>query len=420
MSKVPGKRSQQQNDSLAPLAPTNVVATNVGTNRAFNNGAASVSFSLPAGSPAADSFTVSATASGQTTRTATGSSSPIVVQNLTSTITYTIRVTAANAAGTSPVSSSVTVVATTVPATPAAPTVQNFANDQKDYLSWAAPANGGSALISYFYESTDAKSGSGSAGTTAFTVDQEGATSQQYRIRVTNANGTSEWSPYSNPNTTPPFFPPFFPFFPPFFPFFPFFPPSFPFFPFFPPRFPFFPFFPPRFPFFPFFPPRFRCIHEDTLIETSNGPVAAKDIKVGDKVLSVSIKEIDNSENTPVEFTFGNLLTLGSEGITETEIVKVEEHLDKTDIVYFNGDSEAKYSNEHPMFIRSGEEYHVRIVKNLEVGDFLIRINEDGTHTEEEILSIANLTENSKVYEFSCSPYKWFIAGGYLVHNLKV
>lgn len=221
MSKVPGKRSQQQNDSLAPLAPTNVVATNVGTNRAFNNGAASVSFSLPANSPAADSFTVSATASGQTTRTVTGASSPLVVQNLTSAVTYTIRVTAANAAGTSPVSSSVTVAVTTVPATPAAPTVQNFTNDQKDYLNWVAPANGGSALVSYFYESTDAKSGSGSASTLAFTVDQEGNTSQQYRIRVTNANGTSEWSPYSNPNTTPPFFPPFFPFFPPFFPFFP-------------------------------------------------------------------------------------------------------------------------------------------------------------------------------------------------------
>ena len=163
----------------------------------------------------------------------------------------------------------------------------------------------------------------------------------------------------------------------------------------------------------------FTCIHEDTLIETSNGPVAAKDIKVGDKVLSVSIKEIDNSENTPVEFGFGNLLTLGSEGITETEIVKVEEHSDKTEIVYFNDNSEAKYSNEHPMFIKSGDEYHVRLAKNVKLGDFLIRINADGSRTEKEILSITNLRENSKVYEFSCSPYMWFIAGGYLVHNRK-
>jgi hypothetical protein len=443
MAKQPGKRSQQQNDALAPLPPINVAATNVGTNRPFNNGAASVSFSMPANSATATLFTVSAAATGQTTRTATGASSPVVVQNLASAVTYTIRVTAANADGTSPVSSSVTAAITTVPATPNAPTIQNFAGSQLDRLTWVAPATGGSALTTYFYESTDNKSGSGPASTKTFDIAQEGGTSQQYKIRVSNANGASAFSALSTTNTTPPFFPPFFPFFPPFFPFFPFFPPSFPFFPFFPPsfpffpffpffpprfpffpffppRFPFFPFFPPRFPFFPFFPPRFRCIHEDTLIETSNGPVAAKDLKVGDKVLSVSIEEIDNSENTPVEFTFGNLLTLGSEGVTETEIVKVEEHLDKTDIIYFNEDSSAKYSNEHPMFIRSGDEYHVKIVKNLKIGDFLIKINKDGSHVEEEIRTITNLTENSKVYEFSCSPYKWFIAGGYLVHNLKV
>jgi intein/homing endonuclease len=156
------------------------------------------------------------------------------------------------------------------------------------------------------------------------------------------------------------------------------------------------------------------------LIETSRGPVAAKDIKVGDRVLSVSIEEINSYEKTPVEFSFGNLLTLGVEGLTETEIIKIEEHPDKTEIVYFNEDSSAKYSDQHPMFIKSGDEYNVRIVKNLKVGDFLIRINEDGTYTEEEIQSITNLTQSSKVYEFSCKPYMWFIAGGYLVHNLKV
>jgi len=114
---------------------------------------------------------------------------------------------------------------------PAAPTVQNFEDDQNDYLSWVLPATGGSALVATFWESTDAKANSVAAPGTSVTVAQEGGTLQQYRIRVTNANGTSEWSPYSTENLTPPFFPPFFPFFPPFFPFFPFFPPSFPFFP---------------------------------------------------------------------------------------------------------------------------------------------------------------------------------------------
>ena len=74
-----GRKSQQANDFLQPSAPINVTATDVGTDRAFNNGAATVTFELPALSPAATSYTVTATAAGQTTRTATGSSSPLTV-----------------------------------------------------------------------------------------------------------------------------------------------------------------------------------------------------------------------------------------------------------------------------------------------------------------------------------------------------
>ena len=44
MSKQAGRMSQSANDFLEPKAPINVVATDVGTNRPFNNGAASVAF----------------------------------------------------------------------------------------------------------------------------------------------------------------------------------------------------------------------------------------------------------------------------------------------------------------------------------------------------------------------------------------
>ena len=50
-----GKKSQASNDFLEPLAPILGGATNVGTDRPFNNGAVSVTFSLPALSPAATS-----------------------------------------------------------------------------------------------------------------------------------------------------------------------------------------------------------------------------------------------------------------------------------------------------------------------------------------------------------------------------
>ena len=92
-----GKKSQASNDFLEPLAPTGVTGTDVGTGRAFNNGAVSVAFSLPALSPAATSYTVTAS----TGQTATGASSPIIVTGIASTATPTFTVTATNAAGTS-------------------------------------------------------------------------------------------------------------------------------------------------------------------------------------------------------------------------------------------------------------------------------------------------------------------------------
>ena len=81
-----GGRSSQQNDFLEPSKPTINSAVNVGTSRVFDDGAITVTFSLPVNSPPATSYTVTATASGQTTRTATGSSSPLTVVGLKSAI----------------------------------------------------------------------------------------------------------------------------------------------------------------------------------------------------------------------------------------------------------------------------------------------------------------------------------------------
>jgi len=113
---------------------------------------------------------------------------------------------------------------TTVPATPAAPTVRSVGTEQNDYVTISAPASdGGSAITQYNWESNDGKSGNRNA-VGEFAVEQEANTSQTYRVRAVNAVGASEWSEYSasiTTPTTPPFFPPFFP---PSFPSFPFFP----------------------------------------------------------------------------------------------------------------------------------------------------------------------------------------------------
>jgi len=204
-NKRAGRKSLQQNDFLAPHAPLIGTATDVGTNRAFNDGAATVTFTHQ-GPNAATSYTATATAAGQTTRTATGSASPLTITGLASAVVYTVSVTATNAAGTSPASGTTTVTATTVPATPAAPTASS-PSAGVDRITWTAPANGGKAITNYFWQSSDGKSGS----TTSTTVDisQEQGTAQTYTIRADNANGSSVVSAASNSITTTFSFAPF-------------------------------------------------------------------------------------------------------------------------------------------------------------------------------------------------------------------
>lgn len=197
VSKKIGKKSLQQNDFLAPYAPTVVSAVDVGTGRAYNNGAATVTFT-PDARNAATSYTVTSSPGGFT---ATGSSSPLTVTGLQSGVAYTFTVTATNSYGTSAASSaSSSVTATTVPATPAAPTATSPAGATYDTVSWTAPATGGKAITNYFVASSDGKSGN--TASTSINISQEGGTAQTYTVYATNANGNSATSASSGSVTT--------------------------------------------------------------------------------------------------------------------------------------------------------------------------------------------------------------------------
>lgn len=195
--KKAGKKSLAQNDHLFPAAPLIGTATDVGTGRAYNNGAATVTFTAQ-GPNAATSYTVTSSPGGYT---ASGSSSPITVTGLQSNTNYTFVVTATNSYGTSVASNaSNTITATTVPATPSAPTVSTVANQAQDSVSWTAPANGGKSITSYDWASNDNKNGN--TASTSVTVSQEAGTTQAYRVRANNANGSSDFSAFSANVTT--------------------------------------------------------------------------------------------------------------------------------------------------------------------------------------------------------------------------
>jgi intein/homing endonuclease len=150
---------------------------------------------------------------------------------------------------------------------------------------------------------------------------------------------------------------------------------------------------------------------------TANGLVAAKDIKVGDKVLSFDISEKKQESDAGVLFMWdSNSLTIEDKKPVETEVVRVIEKGDSA-IIYFNENTESKYSITQPVFIRSGDSYKIRTTGSIEVGDFIVNVDSGGNITEEEVLDITIEEELGTVYQIDCEPHQWFIAGGYLVHN---
>ena len=210
ISKKTGKKSVAQNDFLIPLPPGPPTATDVGTNRPFDNAAAVISFDTPTTNPPTASYTVfSQSDDDATTRTASGSSSPIVITGLKSDILYKFYVVGYTAEGVAsdPSPLSTNTLVTSVPQTPFAPTVTSAAkpnldvpegtpNTSVDSVSWAAPLSGGKLITDYYWQCSDGKSG-GPTSNTFVNVDQESGTVQTYRVRAVNANGTSEFSPNS-------------------------------------------------------------------------------------------------------------------------------------------------------------------------------------------------------------------------------
>lgn len=214
-SKKAGKKSLAQNDFLAPKAPGLVVANDVGTNRAFDNAAAVISFTTNAESV---SYTVtSSSPTDLVVKTATGTDSPIIFEGLKSNTQYTFTVagTGANGLQSSVSDPSSPITVTTVPQAVQAVVATSPAAGQ-DHVEWNAPLNGGKAITNYFWTSVEVSplnpTRTGNLGSTAFDTTYDAAemgTTQYYLVYADNTNGRSLVSPQSNQITTTFSFAPF-------------------------------------------------------------------------------------------------------------------------------------------------------------------------------------------------------------------
>ena len=73
------------------------------------------------------------------------------------------------------------------------------------------------------------------------------------------------------------------------------------------------------------------------------------------------------------------------------------------------------------MFAKVDGVFIIRLAGKLSIGDYLIRVLPDGSYVEEEIAEITSVnTGDRPVYVYSAAPHPWYVAGEYLVHNVKI
>lgn len=178
-----------------PGAPSSVTATNQPSGRAYNNGQASVAFSLNTNAGAPSSFIVTPTPTTSPS-TFTGTSSPITVTGLASSTQYTYTVQATNPYGTSSASAASTgVTATTVPQ---APTVSAVAGNGQAEISITPGATGGSSITEYTITSSPETTTQTTSSTSYTFTGLTNGTSYTFRATATNVNGTSDLSSQSS------------------------------------------------------------------------------------------------------------------------------------------------------------------------------------------------------------------------------
>lgn len=432
VSKRTGKKSLAANDHLIPLPPGPPVASDVGTNRPFDDGSAVVEFDETVTSPATVSYKVYAASEGLDTVTATGTSSPIIVTGLKSDKLYTFAVTGftAEAVESEPSDPSTPTLITTVPQTQLAPTATS-PNANQDIVSWSAPlSDGGKSVTGYIWAASDGKTnatgstpGGGPTTSLSATVSQEAGSAQTYTVYAINANGNSALSPASTSITTTFSFAPFGAFgFSPFgaFGFSPF--GAFGFSPFM--AFGFSPFgFSPfmAFGFSPYSPP--RCIGENTEIATIGNEdsvvwVKAKDLKVGDRVFSPVWEEFKNStEDNPyeerVEYPSLTNMSLNS-GVVIGSLKKTV-----SQTIIFNNDPSRHYSMTQPVLSQKCDGLDAwEFTKDLEVGDFIWEYSfASNEYFKVEIEDIFVVEKEEDVYQISVDGTDTFIAGSVVCHN---
>jgi hypothetical protein len=164
------------------------------------------------------------------------------------------------------------------------------------------------------------------------------------------------------------------------------------------------------------------CIDQDTLVqvvglEDSVEFKAAKDIKLGDKIWSITWEGLLDDLQDPSASTVYPENLQGVQRV-KSEIVQIEPSIKETTI-YFNGDKNKRFTAEEKVLIKRGSSHIFVEAKTITTADFIFEATDSGMIAT-PVTGIDYIEETRNVFKFNAFPVDTIIAGNMVVHNSKL
>jgi hypothetical protein len=150
------------------------------------------------------------------------------------------------------------------------------------------------------------------------------------------------------------------------------------------------------------------CIEEDSQVLTPNGYLLAKNVNIGDVLLTV-----DPSEINIADLASGAGIQIREKVVlAETTVVKHE--IAQKSIVRFN-ESDTLFSENQLIFVKDGDVVKHKEAGQVQVGDILVTLRIESCEITFETVETIEELPAKNVYDIRCEPSQWFIAGNNIV-----
>lgn len=156
------------------------------------------------------------------------------------------------------------------------------------------------------------------------------------------------------------------------------------------------------------------CIDEDTPVLTKNGYVLAKDIKIGDILLTKTFEGIPITNHNNLKDWSFDIIEDFKTVESEVKSIKIT---DVSETIIINNDNFKRFSTQEDMLVIRDNKLIFVVSSELKSGDKIIKDIDESTTPYCNVETIEIIKEERKVYDFTREPFGLVVADSLFVYN---